>query len=188
MLAIGACGAYDAELMDLFGDLDADLPIEDIPLIARACMSGGLDFIAEDLVLYRSNISVWRPRKLDHDTFELRLRRRAFYTVARLKVARQVVADAMKTQNPRYVSAALRAYALHEFVDDARARLRFSPRRYLSVALASGNWLYPLFAAILDAHPRLQGMLFWVKQVLVQPLESRFRKPRRDPANFEALR
>ena len=183
MLAIGACGAYDAALMKEFGDLDDDLAIEDIPLIARACMSNGLDYLDEDLVLYRTNISVWRPRKLVDDTFPRRLQRRAFYTDARLKVAKQILADALKTRNKRFISAALRAYALHEFVDDARANVKFSLKRYLWVALSAKNWIYPFAAAILDAHPRLHWFLFWAKHTLVHPLESRFGKSSRPSRN-----
>jgi glycosyltransferase involved in cell wall biosynthesis len=170
MLAIGACGAYDSGLMRKFGELDDDLPIEDIPLIARACMSNGLSYIDEDLVRYRSNVSVWRPRKLADDTFERRVQRRRFYTLARLKVARQVLSDAIATRDPSFISAALRAYALHDFVHDACARQRFSPKRYLWVAMAAGNWLYPLVAATLDGHPRVHRFLFWLKHALVQPV------------------
>lgn len=172
MLAIGACGAYDRELYDRFGELDPGLAIEDIPLIARAAMTNGVAYVDEDLVRYRTNVSVWRPLKQAGDTFQRRVARRLFYTRARLRVARQVLQDALLMGDHGFIAAASRAYALHELVHDACVRQRFPLRALVSVGLATGNWRYPIAATVLDGHPRLHALLFWIKQWV-------FRSPRR---------
>jgi glycosyltransferase involved in cell wall biosynthesis len=162
-LAIGACGAYARSLMDHFGELDPALPIEDIPLLARACMLDGIVYIDEDLVDYRVSVSVWRERRQRNDPFEMRVSYRKFYTHARLLVAQQVMRDAFSTHRLEYIRSASRGHLIHDFVYSCCERQSMSWVSYFGVALTSGKWAYPFFAALMDGHPRIHRFLYNLK-------------------------
>lgn len=166
-LAIGACGAYAASVMRHFGDLHPKLPIEDIPLLVRASMLDGVDYIDEDLVDYRVSVSVWRERRRANDPFEKRLAYRKFYTKARLDVARQLLHDALSTGCINHVRAANRGYLIHDFVYRCCDRQRMYWKSYLGVAFATGNWLYTFAAALMDGHPRIHRLLYELKHSMI---------------------
>jgi glycosyltransferase involved in cell wall biosynthesis len=159
-LAIGACGAYSVDVMRRFGALASDLPIEDIPLLVRASMLDGVEYIDEDLVDYRINVSVWRENRRSIDTFEKRLSYRKFYTRARLRVAKQLLRDALSTGRIEYIRAARAGYAVHNFVYRCCEHQRMYWKNYLGVALASGNWLYPLAAGLMDGYPKVHRFAY----------------------------
>ena len=163
MLAVRACGAYSRRIMSDFGELAPDLSIEDIPLLIRAAMRGGVAYVAEPLVDYRINVSVWRDIRRPGDSFEKRQRHRDFYTLARWRVARQVLQDALVTRQAAFIRSALRAFHLHDFVRVTCETQDMSWRSYFAMALHSGNWRYPLLAGFLDGHPRIHRFLFALK-------------------------
>lgn len=167
-LVLGACGAYDLDLFRSFGDLDPDLPIEDIPLLIRASMSNGVSYLAHDLVDYRHDSSVWKPVRKEAESRADRHRRRRLYTEARLKAARQVLKDTHKKGDPSCIAAARKAYALHEYVHQTCIQGRFSPRRMLATCLRTGHWLYPVASTFVDAFPRTYSLALRVVRPLTR--------------------
>ena len=150
-----------------FGSLHPKLPIEDIPLLIRASMLDGIDYIDEDLVDYRVGVSVWRERRNAKDPFEKRLSYRKFYTRARLDVARQLLRDALLTDRTDYIRAANKGYLIHDFVYRCCDRQHMYWKNYFGTALATGNWLYTLAAALMDGHPRIHRLLYELKHSLI---------------------
>lgn len=167
-LVLGACGAYDLNLFQQFGDLDPDLSIEDIPLSIRASMANGISYLRENLVDYRRNVSVWKPSKIAGETLGQRKLRRKSYTHARLVAARQVLKDAVSTGNPSFINAATRAYALHEYVHNTCVSGRLSIWRYLSTSAYSEHWRYPLATTLVDVFPRVYSMLLMIHRSILR--------------------
>ncbi len=166
-LAIGACGAYAADVMRYFGNLDSNLSIEDIPLLVRASMLDGIEYIDEDLVDYRVGVSVWRSRAKKNDPFEKRRERRLFYTKSRLDVSLQLLHDALRRNNTSYIKSAIEGYLIHDFVYQCCCQQKMNLQRYFGVALITKNWLYMLLAALMDGNPRIHRLLYQLKHRLL---------------------
>lgn len=171
-LALGACGAYDLDLFKSFGDLDTDLPIEDIPLLIRASMSNGVSYLDQDLVDYRQNSSVWKPVRTGAESRADRSRRRLAYTEARLKTARQVLKDTQTRGDPSFIAAAEKAYALHDYVHQTCIQGQFFPGRMLATCLRTGHWVYPLASTFVDAFPRAYSFASKVTQPLMRTIRA----------------
>jgi glycosyltransferase involved in cell wall biosynthesis len=171
LLVLGATAAYDRRLMEKFGPLDADLPIEDIPLLIRARMSGEIAWIPEELVDYRTHVSVWRPIKRAGDDLQARRAQRLHYARARAVAARQVLKDAIATGEASFVDAAARGYLLHSAVRATCESRKVEWRWLLANALGTGHLRYPVAAAFEDVAPRLFRFLFSMKARLARFFE-----------------
>jgi glycosyltransferase involved in cell wall biosynthesis len=166
-IVLGACSAYTPSVMSHFGDLAADLGIEDTPLAVRASLLGGVDYINEVLVRYRINVSVWRKGKSPNESFPEHLRRLIHLHQTLHKVFVQILTDARKSGNPKAIKSAERRYAASKFVTECIDLKRFSKKEFFIMAANSKRWRKPLLLGIMYSNPTFHRLAFNIKTRLL---------------------
>ncbi|MCX7513740.1 glycosyltransferase [Frateuria hangzhouensis] len=164
LLLLGACAAYSPAVMRSFGQLHPKLAVEDIPLTVRASLLGGVAVLDEILVNYRTNVSVWLPRKMQGENFSRHVARMSHRIRANYWVSRQMLADARLSRSPASIEAAKRRHTAASFALGVCKRRRLSLFGYLAVGHRSGHWRSALVPAFLLAFPRTHRFLFSVNR------------------------
>lgn len=166
LLLLGACSAYSPDVIHEFGDISPDLSVEDIPLTVRASMLGGVEYLDEDLVDYRANVSVWLPRKLRGEPFERHECRLSHTTRSSYCVAKQILADVLKRGDAQDLRAAVARFIAYDHLMLAFSSKRFLPLRYLCIACATGYWRVTFLPSLLFGFPKLHRMVFRLKTLI----------------------
>lgn len=173
LLLIGACAAYAKTVISEFGPLMGDLGVEDIPLAIRASQMGGIEFIGKPLLKYRKNVSVWLPRKLQHENFDRHFSRVKHRVRAKYKVSEQILHDLKESIDISAISAAKKRYMSARFSFDSLEGLKFSPWAYIKVSLKTNYWWENFYPAILFGYPQIHRCAFFLMSLIRRGIDGK---------------
>lgn len=159
-ILIGASMAFDASIFRTFGPLRRKLPVEDIPLAARAAMLGRIGYLDEDLVRYRLGIHAWVPNGGAADTFADYMRVRRFKARIDYLVAKQIMMDARKHGDARIIAMARARLAEAKYVSGISRHGRLQPLVLLGSITAAGR-VWPCLAWTVLLCSSLAGRLYF---------------------------
>lgn len=160
-LLMGASGAYAKNLNNSFGGLLPNVNIEDIPLTIRASLSNGVSYIHEPLVLYRQNVSVWLPRKLENEGFSRHRNRMLYRLKTNYYVAKQIVHDVdCVNADQQTKRAAEDRFVATAFVQRCIEKECFLLLSFLRSLNKTTCWRYMLFPAIFAANPKIHRIIY----------------------------
>lgn len=166
LLLLGACSAYKPDVFTRFGALLDTLTVEDIPLAIRASLLGGIVYIDAELVLYRENVSVWLPRRLQNEDFDRHRKRMAHRIRANHLVSRQVFRDIRLAGTRDERRQATRRFLAARFSLRVAETHRLSLKAYLRVVQLTPYWRSSIFPAVLFACEPVHKALFFAKGML----------------------
>lgn len=165
-IVLGACSAYTPNLISHFGDLSADLGIEDTPLAVRASLLGGIEYIDETLVRYRVNVSVWRKSKSPDESFVEHLARLAHLSQATHLVFRQILIDTRKSGNTLALASAKRRYIESSFINNCCSGGNFSLKEFILTVIKSRRFTKSFLFGIAYSNPKFHRAIFNLKNIL----------------------
>jgi glycosyltransferase involved in cell wall biosynthesis len=160
LLLLGACAAYTPQVHAAFGPLNPELGVEDIPLTVRGSLLGGVECIDERLVDYRTNVSVWLPRKLVGEDFDRHRKRMAHRIRANFLVSKQLLADAEKSGATAAIRAARARDAATTFAMEVCTNGAFSLASCYRTLVKTRHWRAALFPSVLFALPAFHEFAF----------------------------
>jgi glycosyltransferase involved in cell wall biosynthesis len=160
LLLLGACAAYTPQVYAAFGPLDPGLGVEDIPLTVRGSLLGGVECIDERLVDYRTNVSVWLPRKLVGEDFERHRGRMAHRIRANYLVSKQLLADAGTSGATKAIQAARNRDMATAFAMEVCESGKFPLHECCRVLMGTPHWRAALFPSVLFAFPAFHKWVF----------------------------
>lgn len=167
-MLLGATMAFDAALFKTFGPLRRKLPVEDIPLAVRAAMLGRVAYLDEELVRYRIGIHGWQPNGGIVDSYADYIRIRRFKAQVDYLVAKQIMVDARKLDDRRFIAMARARLAESKYVSYIARTGNFKPRRLLGTIIAAKRaWPCLAWTALLCT--KLAGRLYFSFSRRFQP-------------------
>lgn len=163
ILLIGACAAYAMSMKEHFSPFLPGMNIEDIPLTIRASLLGGVSYIADELVLYRTGVSVWLPRKIQNEGFNRHRLRMIHRISANYAVAEQIYHDVNEIDADEKVKlAAYKRYLATQFVLESVRKERFLVSRYLQLCFSTGYVKPMLIPNFIVSYPWLHRVVYQI--------------------------
>ena len=159
-LLLGATTAYDRRLQQYFGPLQAGLPVEDVPLTARAAMLGRVAYLDEDLVDYRVGVHGWIPHGGKQTSIARQKEIRRFKVRIDHAVAAQILVDARRTNLSQVVAIAEARAAETAYARDVAASGRLRPGVLWRTLRKSGRVLPALAMGALLSYDVFERLLF----------------------------